>query len=182
MNKAGKAAGFAYNFAVIVATGGASAEVSGAIGAARTVEGGIKVIATGRAATGAVAAMAAHYLTIATMLNNMRLAANSPQADKGITCKTEGRYEFPDKKAPSNEPYVGQSKNVEKRLKTHEKNGRLDPGTEKVKEVKGGKTAREISEHKRIQEITGGEPAKTSSKVSNKKDPIGPKRQNLLEK
>lgn len=45
-----------------------------------------------------------------------------------------------------------------------------------------GKTAREIAEHKRIQEITGGVPARNSDRVSNKVDPIGPQRQDLLKK
>ena len=67
------------------------------------------------------------------------------------------------------------------RLKTHEKNGRLEPGTETRTEVKGGKTAREIVEHKKIQEKTGGVPAKDSDTVSNKRDPIGPKRRHLVE-
>lgn len=48
-------------------------------------------------------------------------------------------------------------------------------------EVTGGKTAREIAEHKRIQEITGNVPARYSNKVSNKVDPIGPNRRHLLE-
>jgi hypothetical protein len=51
----------------------------------------------------------------------------------------------------------------------------------KLTEVKGGKTAREIAEHKRIQEITGGVPARFSDKVANKVDPIGPGRRHLLE-
>jgi len=77
---------------------------------------------------------------------------------------------------------VGQSKNIPKRLKQHIKKDKLDPNTQvKTTEVLGGKTTREIAEHKRIQEITGGLPARFSDKVSNMKDPIGPKRQHLLE-
>ncbi|MBI5544541.1 MAG: RHS repeat-associated core domain-containing protein [Deltaproteobacteria bacterium] len=91
----------------------------------------------------------------------------------------EGRYEFPDQKAGGT-PYVGQSGNIPRRLKTHAKAGRLTPGTETTVGVPGGKTAREIAEHKRIQELTGGKPAKASPSVSNKVDPIGPKRQHLL--
>ena len=36
----------------------------------------------------------------------------------------------------------------------------------------GGKTAREVQEHLKIQEITGGVPARFSNRVVNKKDPI----------
>ena len=92
----------------------------------------------------------------------------------------EGRYEFPDQAAGGTR-YVGQSKSISRRLREHEGAGRLQPGTETTTEVLGGKTAREISEHKRIQEVTGGVPASQSDKVSNKVDPIGPKRQHLLE-
>ena len=61
-----------------------------------------------------------------------------------------------------------------------ERNGRLEPGTETQAEIPGGQTAREIAELKRIQEKTGGIPARESGAVSNKKDPIGPNRQGLL--
>lgn len=91
----------------------------------------------------------------------------------------EGIYEFPDL-AAGGKPYVGQSSNIPARLKQHEKAGRLKPGTEKTTEVLGGKTAREVAEHGRIQEKTGGIPARFSPNVSNKKDPIGPARQHLL--
>ena len=93
----------------------------------------------------------------------------------------EGRYEFPDQTV-SGTPYVGQSGNIPRRLRSHEKAGRLQPGTETTTEVLGGKTTREISEHERIQELTGGVPARESSRVSNKLDPIGPRRRHLLEK
>ncbi|HKP04149.1 MAG TPA: RHS repeat-associated core domain-containing protein [Chthoniobacterales bacterium] len=93
---------------------------------------------------------------------------------------TEGTYEFPDQQG-GEKPYVGQSGNVEGRLGQHQAAGRLKPGTEKVTKVEGGKTAREIAEHKRIQELTGGKPARESDKVTNKKDPIGPARIRLLE-
>ena len=69
-----------------------------------------------------------------------------------------------------------QSGNLEARLKQHERAGRLEPGTETCKVVEGGKTAREVAEHERIQEITGGQTARKSPAVTNKKDPIGPKR------
>jgi RHS repeat-associated protein len=92
-----------------------------------------------------------------------------------------GIYEFPDMKA-GNKPYVGQSGNIPKRLATHESHGRLNPGTAKTTAVAGGKTAREVAEHTRIQQITGGVPAAKSNAVSNKVDPIGPARKDLLKK
>lgn len=58
-------------------------------------------------------------------------------------------------------------------LKCEQRNSVLDRVRE---EVLGGKTAREVAEHNEIQEITGGRKAKTSDKVANKRDPIGPKR------
>ena len=86
-----------------------------------------------------------------------------------------GIYEFPDQTA-GNIPYVGQSSNVPKRLKQHQDKGRLTPGTESTTPIPGNKTAREIAEHNRIQQLTGGQKAKNSPAVSNKADPIGPNR------
>ena len=107
--------------------------------------------------------------------------APQPAAPKSATpIPKEGVYEFPDAKA-GNKPYVGQSGNIPKRLQQHQKAGRLDPKVKPdVKEVPGGKTSREITEHKQIQERTGGVPARESPDVANKVDPIGPKRQHLL--
>jgi hypothetical protein len=98
---------------------------------------------------------------------------------EGVLRSKAGRYEFPDQSA-GGVPYVGQSGNIPSRLNQHERAGRYVPGTASVIEVQGGKTAREISEHQRIQEITGGVPASQSRNVSNKVDPIGPKRKYLL--
>jgi RHS repeat-associated protein len=92
----------------------------------------------------------------------------------------QGIYEFPDQ-TNGGKPYVGQSSNTDKRLGNHEKAGRVQPGTATITEVAGGKTQREIAEHKRIQELTGGVPASKSDDVANKVDPIGPKRKHLLE-
>jgi len=97
-----------------------------------------------------------------------------PGAKKGSAPK-KGIYEFPDQKA-DDKPYVGQSRNMPKRLDRHEAEGRLKRGTETTKPVEGGTTDREIAEHKRIQELTGGQRAKSSDAVSNKRDPIGPNR------
>ena len=91
----------------------------------------------------------------------------------------EGIYEFTDTQGKK---YVGQSSNISKRLKQHVKLDKLDPNEKvKVTEVLGGKTTREIAEHKRIQQLTGGVPARRSNKVSNKVDPIGAKRRHLLD-
>ena len=77
---------------------------------------------------------------------------------------------------------MGQSGNVEKRLRQHKNAGRIsDPKDATVTPVSGGKTNREIAEHNRIQEITGGNPAKTSDGVTNRRDPIGPNRRDLLD-
>lgn len=90
----------------------------------------------------------------------------------------EGIYEFTD---TMGKKYVGQSKNISRRLKAHIKSGKLDPKQSvKTTKVSGGKTAREIAEHKRIQQITGGVPARRSNVVSNQVDPIGPNRRHLL--
>ena len=86
-----------------------------------------------------------------------------------------GIYEFPDQ-TQGGKPYVGQSQNITKRLGQHESNGRFKPGTEKTTSVPGGKTAREIAEHQRIQQHTGGQKASCSPCVSNNRDPIGPAR------
>jgi RHS repeat-associated protein len=94
--------------------------------------------------------------------------------------KKGGIYEFPDQKA-GGAPYVGQSEDLDTRLKKHESTGRLKPGTETTTDVAGDKTTREVAEHKRIQEITGGVQASKSDAVSNKIDPIGPKRKHLLD-
>lgn len=103
-------------------------------------------------------------------------------ADDILTSKPikEGIYEFVD---TTGKKYVGQSNDVPRRLQQHVDSGKLDPNTNvDVNSMPGStKTDREIAEHRRIQEITGGVPARQSDKVSNKVDPIGPKRQHLLD-
>jgi RHS repeat-associated protein len=103
-------------------------------------------------------------------------------ADDILTSKPvkEGIYEFID---TTGKKYVGQSKDVPRRLDEHVRSKKLDPNQQvDVTPMPGSTmTEREIAEHKRIQEITGGVPAKDSDLVSNKKDPIGPKRQHLLD-
>ncbi len=103
----------------------------------------------------------------------------SARVNASMTPVKVGIYEFID---TTGKPYVGQSSNIPGRLDQHVKSGKLDPNTSvNTTGVTGGKTAREIAEHKRIQEITGGVPARFSDKVSNKVDPIGPKRKHLLD-
>lgn len=59
--------------------------------------------------------------------------------------------------------------------------GRLqDPSQAATTEVQGGKTAREIAEHNRIQQLTGGQRAANSDAVANQRDPIGPNRRPKL--
>jgi RHS repeat-associated protein len=115
---------------------------------------------------------------------NLRKSANAAE-DLVVVTKgagknvKEGIYEFTD---TAGKKYCGQSCNIPNRLNQHIKSGKLDPNQSvTTTEVLGGKTAREIAEHKRIQEITGGVPARRSSRVSNKVDPIGPKRRHLLD-
>jgi hypothetical protein len=57
----------------------------------------------------------------------------------------------------------------------------LTPGAKTTQKVLGGKTAREVAEYRRIQEITGGAPARISTNAANKIDPIGPNRKHLLD-
>jgi RHS repeat-associated protein len=115
---------------------------------------------------------------IGSHLGNIKIKL--PLREGTQTGPKAGRYEFPDQKADQI-PYVGQSGNIPRRLSQHEKAGRLTPGTETTTEVLGGKTAREVAEHKRIQELTSGVPASQSDSVSNRVDPIGPRRKHLLE-
>jgi RHS repeat-associated protein len=92
---------------------------------------------------------------------------------------TQGIYEFKE----GSKIYCGQSCDIPKRLQQHIDSGKLTPdalSSVKITEVLGGKTVREVAEHRRIQEITGGVPARFSDKVSNKRDPVGPKRSYLL--
>jgi hypothetical protein len=92
-----------------------------------------------------------------------------------VVHNASGIYEFPDQTA-SGINYVGQAVDLAQRLATHKRNGRLKPGTETTTLVPGTKTDREIAEHKRIQQLTGGQKASKSPLVANKVDPIGAKR------
>ncbi|MEE9433179.1 MAG: RHS repeat-associated core domain-containing protein [Sphingorhabdus sp.] len=92
----------------------------------------------------------------------------------------EGIYEFRDLFADG-AWYVGQSGRASGRISRHRGTGRVAPGTEKFTAVRGGRTTREVAEHRRIQEITGGQRASRSPAVSNRRDPIGPKRRPNLD-
>lgn len=86
----------------------------------------------------------------------------------------EGLYDFD---AASGKRYIGQSKNIPKRLKQHIKSGKLIEGTPvETIEVLGGKTAREVQEQLRINAAGG------IKNLENVRNPIGPSRQHLLPK
>jgi len=91
----------------------------------------------------------------------------------------EGIYEFIEK--TTGLPRVGQTSRRLQRLAEHAAAGLRDPDAPvKWTPVRGGKLAREIAEHRRIQEITGGRKASKSPAVANQRDPIGPKRRRKL--
>ena len=87
--------------------------------------------------------------------------------------ETSGTYEFPDLRNPG-KTYVGQSGNVESRLQSHKRNGRLtDVQGAAITEVLGGKFDREIAEQNRINELGG----LVGGTVSNRRNPIGATRE-----
>ena len=89
-----------------------------------------------------------------------------------------GIYEFVDN---TGRKYVGKADDMFRRLKQHFKSGKLPDGAQVTAlPIIGNKTTLEIAEHTRIQQVTGGVPARFSDAVSNKVDPIGPARQDLL--
>ena len=132
------------------------------------------VAITGQAVTGTtsrtaplVAAMSTTWLMTST--------GDGANASPPENPEEGGIYEFPDQ-TENSKPYVDQSKNLGARLAQHERSGRLRPGTEITTPFTGDQAARELAEHNRIQELTGGQTARKSPNVANKKDPIGPKR------
>ena len=89
---------------------------------------------------------------------------------KGVV--KEGIYEFT---SATGRRYVGQSGNIARRLKDHARSGKLPDGAEVLtRHVPGGKTAREIAEQRRIDELGGIE------NLENRINPIGPNRRHLL--
>jgi RHS repeat-associated protein len=86
----------------------------------------------------------------------------------------EGIYDFT---AASGKTYVGQSGDIPARIDQHLASGKLLPGdasSVKTTEVLGGKTAREIAEQQRINQLGGVQ------NLENVRNPIGPARQNLM--
>jgi RHS repeat-associated protein len=77
-------------------------------------------------------------------------------AAKPSAVPKEGIYEGPAAGEPD-KTYVGQTDSFSRRTKEQQApGGKIEPGTQvKTTEVLGGKTAREIAEHKRIQELGG---------------------------
>lgn len=96
---------------------------------------------------------------------------------EGTTAVEEGIYEFT---ATSGRTYVGQSGRITERLAEHVQTGKgaADDVAQAVRtEVKGGKTAREIAEQRRIDELGGVK----SGNLENKRNPIGPARSHLMD-
>ncbi len=87
---------------------------------------------------------------------------------------SEGIYEFP---SASGDTYVGQSGDIPTRIDQHVASGKLLPGdvsNVKTTEVLGGKTAREVAEQRRINQLGG------VGNLENVRNPIGPARQDLM--
>ena len=71
---------------------------------------------------------------------------------------------------------------IKKWSSTKRATGNFPAGTEvKTTEGTGGKTAREVAEHNRIQQL-GGVRSQPGSQTSNIRNPIGKNRQHLLKK
>lgn len=87
---------------------------------------------------------------------------------------SEGTYEFT---SASGKPYVGQSQDIPVRISQHLASGKLLPEdlpSVQTTEVLGGRTAREIAEQMRINQLGGVQ------NLENTRNPIGPARQSLL--
>jgi RHS repeat-associated protein len=105
----------------------------------------------------------------------VRTASKVSDTLKSSQNVTEGIYEF---HAKTSLRYVGQSKDINKRLPQHIQSGKLEESElPKVlrTEVLGGKTQREIAEQRRIEDLGG------IKNLENKRNPIGPKRMHLLD-
>jgi GIY-YIG catalytic domain len=87
---------------------------------------------------------------------------------------TEGVYEVTTK---TGSEYVGQSGNIPQRLNQHVQSGKVTPesaAAAKTTDVPGGKTSREVAEQTKINGKGG------IGKLDNKRNPIGPKREHLM--
>ncbi|WP_332712840.1 RHS repeat domain-containing protein [Sphingomonas sp. ZT3P38] len=86
----------------------------------------------------------------------------------------EGIYEFA---AASGKTYIGQASKIPRRIAQHLKSGKMAADelvNVVITEVKGGKTAREIAEQTRINELGG------IDKLENVRNPIGEARKHLM--
>ena len=104
----------------------------------------------------------------------LKALVGATRASRALTIAEEGIYEFP---ATSGKTYVGQSGQITGRIGQHMRSGKLaasDATRVGRTEVLGGKTAREVAEQMRIDELGGIE------NLENKVNPIGAKRRNLL--
>jgi hypothetical protein len=164
------------------AIGDAIATVQGAVEVLAGTGGEVGGTALDLTGVGAVVGVPVNVVSAGAIVHGGTVATTG-LANLGITLYkngTEGNYEFPDAKNPG-KTYVGQSGNVETRLAQHEKNGKLAPGTDvKVTEVPGGKTAREVAEQKRINQL-GGTRNNPGSQTSNERNPIGKRREKKIE-
>ena len=110
-----------------------------------------------------------------TALPPVRLGRGCPLAAEA----TEGIYEVVTREGL---PYVGQSGNIDARLAAHVASAKITPeaaANATRTKVLGGKTAREVAEQQRINEITNGVGASHPA-IANQRNPIGPRRQHLL--
>jgi len=135
--------------------------------------GGVVLDSTG---VGAIAGVPVNVASAGVLVHSgivgVRAAGNLSYAlSKGKG--TEGVYEFPEK----GKTYVGQSGNIENRLKQHGKSGKLGEGvTPNTREVQGGKAAREVEEQTRINELGGTK----GGNVTNERNPVGENRKDIL--
>jgi hypothetical protein len=113
-------------------------------------------------------------IALSTLMSYLYLAeGNALNKIAGTKGGTEGIYEFAGK---SGKNYVGQSGNIPSRLSQHLKSGKLSPrNSVTTTEVLGGKTAREIAEQVRINQLGG------IQNLENIRNPIGATRQWLLD-
>jgi RHS repeat-associated protein len=123
------------------------------------------------------------FVTVASMISTdpvFQLAASLIEYTYCVrtrvprTPPNSGIYEFI---AVSGKRYVGQSKNIDRRLRQHVKRGKVTQAEADRairREVPGDKTAREIAEQRRIDELGG------IGNLENTVNPIGPNRQHLM--
>jgi len=115
------------------------------------------------------------FLVKAAVTSVVKLGGNLLLKEVEEQAVKEGIYEFT---STSGKTYVGQSGDIDRRLLEHI---RADKVTEAEaaravrQEVMGGKTAREIAEQRRIDELGG------IRNLENKVNPIGPNRRHLLD-